>query len=547
MNSRTFQNRLVLAAGLLTAVLAVSCTLLPRGIVLTAISDIVSALLMLIALLAFAVNARVCDGRMRWFWILQSIGWASWLGDQLVWITYDLAWRQKMPPMHPADSLLFLAGAPMMAGLLLRPHREPSSQSARLGILDFFLVLLLWLYLYVSFVVCWQYAVPNLDGYNRNFDLLSSIGNLLLAAVLAVFWWRSKGKWKRFYAAFWIAVVFNGVWFYLLNLALERDVYYTGSWYDVPYSGSFAIFAVVAYFGQGLSPTPERPDNPYNAWMGNLATVAVLSLPVLAFYAVVDPNLPSVAARFRVLVTLATMFLMALLLFIQHRRLNAELMRTNVVLQEASLTDPLTGLRNRRYFSATIEGDVTQSLRAYADDHPAQTRDLVFYVIDADNFKEVNDRYGHDIGDKVLVEMARRLSSSIRHSDVLVRWGGEEFLVVSRYTNRADAESLAQRVLSSIADAPFALNGPEQTIFRTCSVGWAPFPWYAENPTSVDYNEVLTIADRGLHRAKQTGKNRAVGMLPATGNSASITVSGLHSANLQVDVHATPGPTAAGS
>jgi diguanylate cyclase (GGDEF)-like protein len=143
--------------------------------------------------------------------------------------------------------------------------------------------------------------------------------------------------------------------------------------------------------------------------------------------------------------------------------------------------------------------------------------------------------------------MARRLSSSIRHSDVLVRWGGEEFLVVSRYTNRVDAESLAQRVLASIADAPFALNGPEQTIYRTCSVGWAPFPWYAENPTAVDYNEVLTIADRGLHRAKQSGKNRAVGMLPASGTSPSITVSGLHSSNLQVDVHATSGPTPAGS
>ncbi len=69
------------------------------------------------------------------------------------------------------------------------------------------------------------------------------------------------------------------------------------------------------------------------------------------------------ASNFRVLATLATMFLMAFVLFIQHRRLNRELRRTNVVLQEASLTDPLTGLRNRRYFSATIESDVSQALR----------------------------------------------------------------------------------------------------------------------------------------------------------------------------------------
>ncbi len=103
------------------------------------------------------------------------------------------------------------------------------------------------------------------------------------------------------------------------------------------------------------------------------------------------------------------------------------------------------------------------------------TRDLVFYLIDADNFKEVNDQYGHDVGDRVLVEMARRLSSSIRHSDVLVRWGGEEFLIVSRYTNRSEAEWLAQRVLSAVADTPSSEwdgSGETEQVF-TAPVRWA--------------------------------------------------------------------------
>jgi diguanylate cyclase (GGDEF)-like protein len=169
---------------------------------------------------------------------------------------------------------------------------------------------------------------------------------------------------------------------------------------------------------------------------------------------------------------------------------------------------------------------------------------LVFYLIDADNFKEVNDRYGHDIGDKVLLEMARRLSSSIRHSDVLVRWGGEEFLIVSRYTDRGEAELLAQRVLSAIADTPFALGGSEETIYRTCSMGWAAFPWFPDNPRAVTYEEVLTLADRGLHQAKSLGKNRAVGMLPAAGKVPPTTVEGLHSTGLQVDVLAVAGPRA---
>lgn len=533
----------VSTACLLTALLAVDCTVLRPGYLQMAISDIATALLMLCALLAFASNALASKGRVRWFWILQAAGWGLWLSDQIVWIIFDLILRKTIPGMYPADALLFLAGAPMMAGMLLRPHRQPSENSARLGVLDFLLLLLWWLYLYVSFVVSWQYPAPNQKMYSHNFDLLSMAETALIAVIALVFWLESTGKWKRLYAFLCFSVVFNGIAFYVLNRALERGTYYTGSWYDIPYSGSFTLFTVVALWGHSLTAPPEAPaDKTFGAWMANLAMMAVLSLPVIAFYALLDPGLPPRASRFRVLVTLTTMFLMAFLLFIQHHRLNRELRRTNVVLEEASLTDPLTGLRNRRYFSATIEGDVGQALRSHTDGHDPHTRDLVFYLIDADNFKEVNDRYGHDVGDKVLIEMARRLSSSIRHSDVLVRWGGEEFLIVSRYTDRREAELLAQRVLAAVADTPFEVGPGRQPMHRTCSMGWAAFPWFPENPRSVNYEEVLTLADRGLNRAKQAGKNRAVGMTRATGNQPCAVVEGVHSAGLQVQVLATVGP-----
>jgi len=543
LNGRKFSKSLLAAAVLLTAVLTLACVLLPQGLALAAVSDIVGGLLMLSALAAFAWHGAHSKGRLRWFWMLQAAGWTLWFSDQLVWITFDLILQKRMPAMHPADSLLFLAGAPMIAGLLLRPHRQPSERSARLGVLDFLLLLLWWLYLYVSFVVCWQYVSPNEGAYNRNFDILSAAETILISCVLLVFWRESSGRWKTFYACFCGAFVFNGIWFYVLNNAIERNVYFTGSWYDIPYSGSFAVFTAVAVLGPGLSPTPETAaDESYSSWMTNLAMMAVLSLPIIALYALIDHRLVRHVADFRVLVTLATMFLMAFLLFIQHRRLNRELRRTNLVLEEASLTDPMTGLRNRRYFSATIDADVSQALRSHADGRDPHTRDLVFYLIDADNFKEVNDQYGHDIGDKVLVEMARRLSSSIRHSDVLVRWGGEEFLIVLRYTDRAEAEWLAQRVLSAVADTPIALGGSLETMYRTCSLGWAAFPWYPENPRAVSYEEVLTLADRGLRQAKQSGKNRAVGIVPATGKFPATTIEGLHSAHLQVDLLAVAGP-----
>ena len=544
MNFANHPKRLAWAAGFLTAALVVACVLLPRGFALTLVSDITAALLMLSALVAFASHGLVSKGRVRWFWMLQAAGWGLWFCDQLVWVTFDLFLRKKLPAMYPADALLFLAGAPMIAGLLLRPHRQPSERSVRLGVLDFLLLLLWWLYLYVSFVVCWQYIAPSEIAYNRNFDFLSGAETILLVGVLLAFSKESSGRWKTFYACFCGAFAFNGVWFYVLNRAIERDVYFTGSWYDLPYSGSFALFTAVCLLGSGLSPPPETAaDESYGAWMSNLAMLAVLSLPIIALIAMLDPRLPREVSNFRVLVTLATMFMMAFLLFLQHRRLNRELRRTNLILEEASLTDPMTGLRNRRYFSATIEGDVSQALRSHADGRDPHTRDLVFYLIDADNFKEVNDEYGHDIGDKVLVEMARRLSSSIRHSDVLVRWGGEEFLIVSRYTDRNEAELLAQRVLAAVADTPINLGDPGEGMHRTCSLGWAAFPWFPDNPRAISYEEVLTLADRGLHQAKQSGKNRAVGILPATGKRPATTIEGLHSAGLQVDLLAVSGPS----
>jgi len=526
-----------------TALLTAGCLLLPRGMTVAGVSDTFGTLLIVCAMLAFSWNALAAKGRVRWFWMLQAAGWTLWLADQMVWDYWDLVIRRRLPDMYPADALLFLAGAPMLGGLLLRPHRQPSSRSVRFGLLDFLLLVLWWLDLYVSFVVCWQYPSPNAANYSRNFDLLSQAGSIVMIGVLFLFWRESAGAWKRFYAFFCGAAIFNAIAFFLINRALGQGLYYTGSWYDIPYCASFAVYAVVALGGHGLTAIPETAgDESYGSWMATLAMMAVLSLPIIALVALLDPRLPHQASNFRVLVTLATIFLMAFLIFIQHRSLNRELSRTNVVLQEASLTDPLTALRNRRYFSATIDADVSQALRSHADNHDRHTRDLVFYLIDADNFKEVNDEYGHDVGDAVLVEMARRLSSSVRHSDVLVRWGGEEFLIVSRYTDRGEAELLAQRVLSSVADTPFSMGPSGQTMRRTCSMGWAAFPWFPDDPRAVSYEEVLTIADRGLNRAKQTGKNCAVGMSPARGNSPATTVARSHSSPLAIDVLAVAGP-----
>jgi diguanylate cyclase (GGDEF)-like protein len=192
------------------------------------------------------------------------------------------------------------------------------------------------------------------------------------------------------------------------------------------------------------------------------------------------------------------------------------LAHANKELEEMSLTDPLTAARNRRFFQATIASDVSQAIRAYSAPDPTKSRrnrDIIFYLIDADHFKEINDRFGHDAGDQMLIDLTARISSAIRYSDVLVRWGGEEFLVVSRFCERKEAATLAARVLSAVSGEPFKIKGGNISLHRTVSIGWAAFPWNVNSPVDLDYEEVLAIADRAMYKAKHAGRNQAIGAL----------------------------------
>jgi diguanylate cyclase (GGDEF)-like protein len=175
-------------------------------------------------------------------------------------------------------------------------------------------------------------------------------------------------------------------------------------------------------------------------------------------------------------------------------------------LAEVSVTDPLTGLRNRRYLIDRIDDDVAESL-----DPRTQPGDLLFFMIDLDHFKAVNDRYGHAAGDVVLVEFARRLRRVFRSSDHMVRWGGEEFLVVVRFEARDGAEALAERVRATLAHEQVQL--PDGTrLTTTCSIGFACFPFVAGYPAALRWQDVLELADVALYTAKRAGRNCWVGL-----------------------------------
>ena len=204
---------------------------------------------------------------------------------------------------------------------------------------------------------------------------------------------------------------------------------------------------------------------------------------------------------------------------------SAELMQKNKELQEISLTDPLTSTRNRRYFYETIEKDIAQTMRSHMkfldpNAAPAPSQDLIFALVDIDRFKRVNDELGHAAGDQLLREFAKRIAGVMRRSDDLVRWGGEEFLLVCRTTDRANAALFCNRVMEAVRELPFDVgNGVE--IHKTCSIGWAPYPWLKNDVNSLSMNNVIEMADKALYMAKREGRNRSLGLVPAEGTNRS--------------------------
>lgn len=176
------------------------------------------------------------------------------------------------------------------------------------------------------------------------------------------------------------------------------------------------------------------------------------------------------------------------------RRFASELAVNNRKLQTAVMTDALTGLPNRRYAMERIEQEWAAARRRKAP--------ITCIVVDVDNFKRVNDTYGHDTGDTVLCNVAQSLRSGSRLQDAVCRIGGEEFLLICPDTNEAGAWTHAERLRGQVAELHHAGLPPEA--YPTISLGVA-----SVIPGSGSAAELMKNADRALYLAKEQGRNRS--------------------------------------
>jgi len=181
---------------------------------------------------------------------------------------------------------------------------------------------------------------------------------------------------------------------------------------------------------------------------------------------------------------------------VRRSRYNNQLRATVNQTIEMAVTDALTGLHNRRYLDS--------HLRTLAERATARRRPLSVMICDLDRFKAINDTYGHDAGDEVLREFARRLRQNVRGIDLACRYGGEEFVVVMPDTSADIAGRVAERIRAQIEGEPFALASG-QTVAATVSVGVSSLARAGDGVESL-----MKRADLALYEAKTGGRNRVV-------------------------------------
>ncbi len=247
---------------------------------------------------------------------------------------------------------------------------------------------------------------------------------------------------------------------------------------------------------------------------------AIYSLPpvgVLFFRALTDARPPWGAD---ILATSFAIYGVAVLVIsLDQRRAKRQAISLSLKLSDLVVRDALTRLHNRRFLQefmptemARIDRDATDLL---AGRTPAPDTALGVFMLDLDHFKQVNDTHGHAAGDAVLKQSAERLAAALRRQDKLVRWGGEEFVVVAWVKHRRDAQVVAEKLRLAIERTAFALPGGP-ALRKTVSIGFSLMPFIPDRPRELGWEQVLAMADAALYVAKAEGRNRWVGTAPGS-------------------------------
>jgi diguanylate cyclase (GGDEF)-like protein len=193
------------------------------------------------------------------------------------------------------------------------------------------------------------------------------------------------------------------------------------------------------------------------------------------------------------------------------RQANAQLEEKNLELKQQSARDPLTALYNRRHFQEFMRGH-----QEIAQPRCERRDGQRLYLLDVDHFKHINDTYGHGAGDAVLREISDALREILRETDMIVRWGGEEFLAFLPAVPRSSLDDVARRLLTGIPARSIDYQGVQLSV--NVSIGFAPFP-LAPGGKPMSWERAVNLVDMALYLAKGHGRNRAYGVQGFAGDT----------------------------
>jgi signal transduction histidine kinase len=321
------------AAGITLAFAVVSLTA-HRSLALTAFADLAGLALMLLAAGITLTNALTRPSQERSFWMLMTLGFVLWAGNQSAWSCLEVVLHRPIPDPFFFDIVLFFHALPMIAAVAWRPDLAKTEKRVHLAALNFLMLLGWWVFLYAFIVFPHQYVVRNAQVYSRYYDRLYGLENGMLVGVLALAVFTTSGGWRRLYSHLLLASVLYGVNSQFLDRAAAANTYYSGSLYDVPLIGTVAWMAAAAFSARAWSlQSHESGLNPrWKKLVPRLAMLAILSLPVLGVWTVLFDKSPTPARAFRIFTVLAAMLVLGGFVFLRQYFQDQALM---AVLQES--------------------------------------------------------------------------------------------------------------------------------------------------------------------------------------------------------------------
>jgi signal transduction histidine kinase len=312
----------------------------PAGPARTTYADIFLCVLPLLVNGALLMNAVTPHWRKNSFWLLLAFGGLLRLAGKFLWTYIEVYQHRPLPDPFVGDIVFFLHTVPMIAALTLQPHKRQDDREMRYGYVDFSLLLCWWVYLYLFIITPWQYIVLNDAQYDRNFNALFAVENLVFVAGAAMLSIGAKGRWRRIYghlagagAAYLIASS-------TAHIMIDRRKYSPGSLFDLPGIASLLWLGTIGVFAYRTRKEDETDkdqlardkapgmDAPNEAvWASRLARVALLSLPLIGLWCVKTSQAHAAVHEYRILLTLVAVLPMGFLVFLRHELLDAERLR----------------------------------------------------------------------------------------------------------------------------------------------------------------------------------------------------------------------------